>query len=324
MTSPTVSAGASVQVPARTTVIGRLPDPRSSPEWRDDASVHVAIVASVASRAGYSCSMARSTKSDAPEPTDPAALRRETAGRYVTADGRFTVEKGSGGWMMLDAEQSDDLGLPLVRGPYGTLDEARAAVAEARLAPPPSSDLAERLAAQATRDRGSGDVRSRSGASPKAASKSERPPEPPPPPPVVVREFQGRDGDQLRALWKEAGLGSAGDDDAGLRRFAAKNPGLLLVAAQGDRIVASALGGWDGRRGWIYHVATAASHRRSGLATRLVRQIEAKLATIGAPRVNVLVGSDNRDGLRLWKALGYAERPTRQYARDLDAPAAER
>lgn len=73
-------------------------------------------------------------------PADPDKLVRETAGRHRTGDGRFVVEGGSAsGWFIADAEQADELGLPLLRGPFGTLDEARAAIASARAAPAPKA-----------------------------------------------------------------------------------------------------------------------------------------------------------------------------------------
>src|SRR5262245_34105084 len=77
-------------------------------------------------------------------PPDPTALKRATAGRYVTGDERFTVEQGSNGWMILDAEQTDDFGLPLVRGPFPTLDAAKAALEDARSGPAPTSGVAKR------------------------------------------------------------------------------------------------------------------------------------------------------------------------------------
>jgi len=257
--------------------------------------------------------MATRSKQTAGKAADPRQLKRESAGRYATGDGRFTVEKSSGGWMVIDADQTDELGLPLVRGPFDTLDDARAAIEAARSGPAPTSSLAKRVAEQPGRK----DAAARSGG--RAAALPPEPPKPPQPPPIVVREYRSRDGDGLRELWAEAGFRSIGDDDASLRRFAARNPGLLLVATQGPKVVASALGAWDGRRGWIYHVATAASHRRTGLATRLVGQVEAQLRELGARRVNILVHEDNPDGARFWKSVGYAERPTRQFGRDLDA-----
>ena len=63
---------------------------------------------------------------------DTLRLKRERAGRYVTADGRFAVEgDAAGAWYMIDSERLDGLGLPLVRGPFPTLDAAREAVAGA-------------------------------------------------------------------------------------------------------------------------------------------------------------------------------------------------
>jgi hypothetical protein len=64
------------------------------------------------------------------------ALKRETAGRYRSADGRFTVEsQGANDWYVADEEQVDQLGQPVLRGPYPSLAEAREAVAEARAKP---------------------------------------------------------------------------------------------------------------------------------------------------------------------------------------------
>ncbi|MEO8273959.1 MAG: GNAT family N-acetyltransferase, partial [Chloroflexota bacterium] len=84
------------------------------------------------------------------------------------------------------------------------------------------------------------------------------------------------------------------------------------------RVVGSALGAWDGRRGWIYHVAVAASHRRQGIATRLVDQVESGLRALGCRKVNVMVRPDSDGGAELWAARGYEVSPARQYGRELE------
>jgi ribosomal protein S18 acetylase RimI-like enzyme len=106
-------------------------------------------------------------------------------------------------------------------------------------------------------------------------------------------------------------------DDRSLAAFAARNPGLLVVATADGVVVASALGGWDGRRGWIYHVATAGAFRRKGLATRLVRRLEQRLLAAGAPKVNAIVRDENEGARAFWERLGYAVAPTRQFGREL-------
>jgi GNAT superfamily N-acetyltransferase len=248
-------------------------------------------------------------------PPDPTELRRVAAGRHATGDGHFEVEQAAGGWMLTDMQATNELGLPLVRGPFKTLEEARAAMAAARSGPAPVSNLAERIAAIPQRPAGS--ARARRGGPASDAAGSGRAVEPPAPLPVVIREFRSRDAADLRALWESADFTSIGDDDMSLRRFAQRNPGLLLVAAQGPAVVGSAMGAWDGRRGWLYHVAVAVPHRRQGVATRLVRAVEAGLAALGCPRVNVIVGEANEAGLGFWKALGYEIRPNTQLGRNL-------
>ena len=273
-----------------------------------------------------------------PNPEAPEKLKRERAGTYVTADGRFTVEQSSSGWLLLDAEQANELGLPLARGPFATLDEAREAIADARSGPAPRADVVDFAGRAARVERGErggagtgpapaarGKPKRAAGSrGPEGTEAGDRPPTPqrperpkrPEKPKVVFREFRAVDGEQLRRLWADCGFRSLGDDDLSLARLARRNPGLLLVASEGTQIVGSALGAWDGRRGWIYHVATAERHRRQGIASRLVAQVEAGLRDLGCPKVSVLVRDENDDGGEFWSARGY-EKGSRQYAREL-------
>lgn len=74
-------------------------------------------------------------------------LRRLGGGRWQTRDERFTIEPQSGTWAIVDAEQTDDLGLPLVRGPYKSLTAAKAAISVAREEAAPPSPLKDRRTA---------------------------------------------------------------------------------------------------------------------------------------------------------------------------------
>jgi len=66
-------------------------------------------------------------------PADPDRLVRSAAGRYVSADERFTIESdASGTWYVIDQVQKDDFGLPRLLGPHRTLAAARQAIRFAR------------------------------------------------------------------------------------------------------------------------------------------------------------------------------------------------
>jgi dihydrofolate reductase len=105
---------------------------------------------------------------------DDSSLRRLGGGRWQTRDERFTIEPQSGTWVVVDAEETDDLGLPLVRGPFPSLTAAKDAITGARSGGPSESPLPAR--AERLRPPGSGSVgrsapTSRRRASPSTTSK---------------------------------------------------------------------------------------------------------------------------------------------------------
>ncbi len=133
-----------------------------------------------------------------------------------------------------------------------------------------------------------------------------------------MREFRAGDGDAVRAFWEASGIRiRPGDDDRSLATFAERNPGLFLLALDERGLAATALGGWDGRRGWLYHVAVRADQRRRGLGGRLVRIIEQRLRGRGCPKVNLIVWQDNSAALDFWTAAGYRRATTVEFEKEL-------
>jgi hypothetical protein len=99
---------------------------------------------------------------------DDTSLRRIVGTGWQTRDGRFTIETASGTWSLLDAEQTDDLGLPLVRGPFRSLTDAKAAIEEARTSGPATPRLPASPPPKAAEPK----------ASPKQPARSKKPPAP--------------------------------------------------------------------------------------------------------------------------------------------------
>lgn len=135
---------------------------------------------------------------------------------------------------------------------------------------------------------------------------------------VQIREFGGGDGDRLRTFWLACGIRiRPGDDDASLLAFARRNPGLFLLAEERQRLVASALAGWDGRRGWLYHVAVHPDERRRGIGRRLVALLEKRLRELGCKKVNLVVWAENTWAMEFWVSLGYAREDAVEFGKVL-------
>ena len=54
------------------------------------------------------------------------------------------------------------------------------------------------------------------------------------------------------------------DEQENLQRFLKRNPDLCLGAYEEDQIIGTILGGDDGRRGYIYHLAIDPLHQHQG------------------------------------------------------------
>src|SRR5689334_25344731 len=99
------------------------------------------------------------------------SLKRLGGGRWETRDGRFQIEPQSGTWVIVDTTQTNEFGLPLVRGPFPSLTAAKAAIESAREAGPVASPLAGRMERAPTDE----PVRS---AGPDSATNEEQPEQP--------------------------------------------------------------------------------------------------------------------------------------------------
>ena len=123
-----------------------------------------------------------------------------------------------------------------------------------------------------------------------------------------IRAFDTADTDAIIALWTEAGLTRPWNDPRrDIQRKLRVQPELFLVAAEPDgaSILGSVMAGDDGHRGWLYYLATAASHRGQGIARALVGEAERLLTALGCPKVQLMVREGNEEVLGLYDALGY-------------------
>jgi ribosomal protein S18 acetylase RimI-like enzyme len=115
---------------------------------------------------------------------------------------------------------------------------------------------------------------------------------------------------QALELWAASeGVGLRGaDEPAALARYLARNPGLSLAAHDGGRMVGAVLCGHDGRRGYLHHLAVAASHRRRGIGRALVERCLDGLRRDGIAKCHLFVYQHNAAGQAFWRALGWHAR----------------
>jgi ribosomal protein S18 acetylase RimI-like enzyme len=124
---------------------------------------------------------------------------------------------------------------------------------------------------------------------------------------LTIRPYENRDEADVTALWREAFPDDPPRNEPSrvIRRKLAVQPELFLVGQLDGRIVAAVVGGYDGFRGWVNHLAVRDAHRRRGFGRALVAALEERLAGLGCPKVNLQVRATNAEVVAFYKRLGY-------------------
>ena len=101
-----------------------------------------------------------------------------------------------------------------------------------------------------------------------------------------------RDGDvaTVIALWQACGLTRPWNDPAADIALARRGPhSTVLIGRDADAIVATAMVGHDGHRGWVYYVATDPDRRAKGYGRAIMNAAEDWLRATGIPKLQLLV-----------------------------------
>jgi ribosomal protein S18 acetylase RimI-like enzyme len=138
---------------------------------------------------------------------------------------------------------------------------------------------------------------------------------------INIRTFQyPGDYAQVLALWGQAGPGiqlRRSDEPEEILKKLQRDSDLFLLAKKNGKLVGAVLGGYDGRRGMMYHLAVDPAHRRQGIGEALMEELERRLLEKGCIRYYLLVTKDNEDALRFYEARGWKRMELYVYGKDL-------
>lgn len=122
-----------------------------------------------------------------------------------------------------------------------------------------------------------------------------------------IIEFLPGDVPEVLALWGATpgvGLG-AGDTLPELTRFLDRNPGTSFIIRKNGRLVGSVLGGWDGRRGYLHHLAVHPEYQGRGYGRALVEAVHDAFRRLGVPKMHLFVQADNSRVVAFYEHLGW-------------------
>ena len=123
----------------------------------------------------------------------------------------------------------------------------------------------------------------------------------------VIRPYETSDEAKVLELWRRCHLIVPQNDphkDIALKLQA--QPKLFLIGILEDEIVATAMAGYEGHRGWINYLAVSPDFRRRGIGRRMMAEAEARLSALGCPKINVQIRASNKSVIAFYENLGFS------------------
>jgi len=142
---------------------------------------------------------------------------------------------------------------------------------------------------------------------------------PKPLPTLATAPIADADIPAVIALWQACGLTRPWNDPAADIALARRGPhSTVLIGRDDGAIVATAMVGHDGHRGWVYYVATEPGRRGKGYGRAIMNAAEDWLRAAGIAKLQLLVRRENVKAGAFYQSIGYAEAQTLVFAKWLD------
>lgn len=124
-----------------------------------------------------------------------------------------------------------------------------------------------------------------------------------------IREFiYPQDYAAAANLWRSAMGGvkfSQSDSEEEIKKKLTRDPDLFLVAECNGEIIGTVIGGFDGRRAMVYHLAVQPNFRGQGIGAALMHEVERRIWEKGALKIYLMMNSEHPELIDYYQKLGW-------------------
>lgn len=124
-----------------------------------------------------------------------------------------------------------------------------------------------------------------------------------------IREMSIKDYEKVYELWKNADIIlKTSDQRDEINRMIKRNPYTCLVGEIDNEIVAAVMGGFDGRRGYVHHLAVKTELHKQGLGREMMDELMNRFEELKVIKVHLFVENRNEKVKKFYKKIGFEER----------------
>jgi ribosomal protein S18 acetylase RimI-like enzyme len=123
---------------------------------------------------------------------------------------------------------------------------------------------------------------------------------------MIIEKFTINFYDKVIELWRKAGINvGSSDTKEELGRMLQRNPHLFLIGKIDKKIISVVMGGFDGRRGYIHHLAVDPDYQRKGYGKQMIDELMKKFRDLQVHKVHLFIEKYNKSVIEFYSNLGW-------------------
>ena len=124
----------------------------------------------------------------------------------------------------------------------------------------------------------------------------------------AIRQFVPNDTNRVIFIWEQCDLvRNWNNPNFDIQRKLNFQKELFFVGLLNDEIIATAMFGYDGHRGWLNYFAVLPNFQKRGFGKQLMTFGEMVLIEKGCPKLNLQIRNDNTKAINFYQNVGYKE-----------------
>ena len=123
---------------------------------------------------------------------------------------------------------------------------------------------------------------------------------------MKIEKFNLKYYHKVVELWKKAGIGVGSSDTKGeIAGVLNRNPDLFLIGKEDGKIVAVVIGAFDGRRGYVHHLAVDPDYQKKGYGKKIMDELIEQFRKKKVHKIHLFIEKTNPEVVNFYRNLGW-------------------
>jgi len=123
---------------------------------------------------------------------------------------------------------------------------------------------------------------------------------------MKIEKFKIEYYDEVVELWRKAGVEVVSSDTIDeVTRVLNRNPDLFLIGKVQEKVIAVVIGAFDGRRGYVHHLAVDPDYQKRGFGKAIMDVLIEQFRTKNIQKVHLFIEKSNKSVVKFYNNLGW-------------------